>query len=87
MQDDRPHVRSALCPLRVLMSHRYEELAKKYPQITFLHVDIDEMKDDIPEAASLRSVPTFVFYKDGAKVAVFSGADAATLRAHVARLV
>ena len=43
----------------------YEELATQYPTITFLEIDIDEMKD-ISKNYAISGVPTFILIdKDG----------------------
>lgn len=48
----------------------YQSLAAKYPDITFLHIDIDEVPSE-----EISSVPTFMFYKNGERVEEFSGAS------------
>jgi thioredoxin 1 len=56
--------------VRLLTRRRY---AKQYPAARFYKLDIDE----VPEVASklkIRSVPTFLFYKDGQQVDKVGGA-------------
>ncbi|KAK9758313.1 hypothetical protein RND81_01G222300 [Saponaria officinalis] len=43
------------------------ECAKKYPNILFLKVDVDELKD-VAEAWKIQAMPTFIFVKDDAKM-------------------
>jgi thioredoxin 1 len=52
----------------------YEELAKKFPRVTFLKVDVDE-SEDIASKFSIESLPTFVFLQNGVEVKRIEGAD------------
>lgn len=52
----------------------YEQMEKMFPTITFLKVDVDEA-NDIAERFDIRAMPTFVFLKDGQRVAEIEGAD------------
>mmetsp|Transcript_104616 Transcript_104616/g.301647 ORF Transcript_104616/g.301647 Transcript_104616/m.301647 type:complete len:132 (+) Transcript_104616:384-779(+) len=52
----------------------YEELSDSHPDITFAKVDIDQNQTAASKAA-IKSVPTFMFFKDGNFVGQFSGAD------------
>ncbi|XP_050226653.1 thioredoxin H-type [Mercurialis annua] len=40
------------------------ELAKKLPQVTFLKVDVDELKS-VSQDWAVEAMPTFMFLKDG----------------------
>merc|ERR1711990_638257 len=42
----------------------FEELSGKYPSVTFVKVDVDEM-DQISAGCGVRCMPTFMVYKDG----------------------
>jgi len=42
----------------------FEELSTKYPSVTFVKVDVDEM-DTISAKCGVRCMPTFMVYKDG----------------------
>ncbi|QDZ25491.1 thioredoxin [Chloropicon primus] len=42
----------------------FEELSTKYPSVTFVKVDVDEM-DTISGNCGVRCMPTFLVYKDG----------------------
>ena len=53
---------------------KFEEMAKLYPTIAFLKVDVDESQE-ITELYEVRVMPTFVFLKDGKKVETVEGAD------------
>ena len=50
------------------------ELSEKFPTVTFLKVDCDD-SEELASTFSIRSLPTFVFLKDGEKVATIEGAD------------
>jgi thioredoxin 1 len=52
----------------------YDELAKVYPNVTFLKVDVDE-SGEIVERFNVNAMPTFVFLKDSQIVKVIEGAD------------
>lgn len=72
----------------IFESHQYsyETLPASYPDITFLHVDIDELAATLPDAQSIHGVPTFFFFKNGKKVGEFSGADKRKLQQTVQNL-
>merc|ERR1711990_1157025 len=63
----------------------FEELAAKYPDVTFIKVDVDE-NDEAAAAAGISCMPTFQFHLDGAKVAEMQGADKDQLEKYVANL-
>ncbi|KAK2963171.1 putative Thioredoxin [Blattamonas nauphoetae] len=56
----------------------FENLPGKYPNVTFIHCDVDELRD-LDEVDSIQGVPTFRFWKKGKKVAEFSGANESNL--------
>lgn len=58
----------AIAPHYESLSHRYQNRAR------FLKVDVDEAQD-VAQFCSVSAMPTFHFYRDGRKVAQFSGAD------------
>nr|AAA33260.1 thioredoxin [Dictyostelium discoideum] len=57
----------------------FDKLSNEFTTFTFVHVDIDKVNTH-PIGKEIRSVPTFYFYVNGAKVSEFSGANEATLR-------
>ncbi|KAK9758312.1 hypothetical protein RND81_01G222200 [Saponaria officinalis] len=59
-------------PCRI-MAPILAECAKKYPNILFLKVDVDELKD-VADAWKIQAMPTFIFVKDGERIHEFSGA-------------
>ena len=60
-------------------------MAEENPDVVFVKVDVDEA-DDVASACGISAMPTFQFYKGGAKVHEFSGASEQILRAKVAEL-
>mmetsp|Transcript_25420 Transcript_25420/g.28278 ORF Transcript_25420/g.28278 Transcript_25420/m.28278 type:complete len:139 (-) Transcript_25420:70-486(-) len=57
---------------------KYDLFSLTYENVTFLHVDIDELSS-ANQVKKIRSVPTFEFYKSGAKLDVLAGANASKL--------
>uniref|UniRef100_A0A3Q0S442 Thioredoxin n=1 Tax=Amphilophus citrinellus TaxID=61819 RepID=A0A3Q0S442_AMPCI len=53
--------------------------------VIFLKVDVDEA-EDVSSFCKISCMPTFQFYKNGAKVHEFSGANEATLKEKVIEL-
>lgn len=64
----------------------FEELSAKYPSVTFIKVDVDDL-DMVAGAAGIRAMPTFLIYKDGKPVpdAKLEGASPDALEALVKR--
>lgn len=56
-----------------MMSPYFEELNNKHQNVEFIKVDIDEA-EDIADFCNVRSIPTFIFYKNGSKIDVLEGA-------------
>ncbi|XP_070785990.1 thioredoxin-like [Enoplosus armatus] len=55
-----------------------ESLEPENANVIFLKVDVDEA-EDVSSECKISCMPTFHFYKNGAKVDEFSGANKATL--------
>jgi len=62
-----------------------DRLALQFIRTHFLKVDVDEVQD-VAHAEGVRSMPTFVFYRNGSKVDTFSGADPSLLASKVQAL-
>jgi thioredoxin 1 len=60
----------------------YEELARLYPHIQFLKVDVDELYE-VASSANVRAMPTFVSYKHGHKTGEVAGIN----KDHILELV
>jgi len=73
-------------PCKVI-APKFDELSDKYPQAKFLKV----IGDASPEASKLmkregvRSVPSFHYFKNGEKVDVVNGANAAAIEAAITK--
>eukprot|EP00127_Corallochytrium_limacisporum_P003014 Clim_evm61s144 gene=Clim_evmTU61s144 len=69
---------SATCGPCQMIAPVFNELSNKYPGVGFLKVDV-KVNPDAAQAHGVTSTPTFVFFKDQAKVTSFSGANAEKL--------
>jgi len=52
----------------------YEQLSKKYKDVVFIHLDVEELKDEA-DCKDVSGIPTFKFFKSGKLLQQFSGAD------------
>ncbi|XP_004345172.2 thioredoxin [Capsaspora owczarzaki ATCC 30864] len=59
-----------------------DSLSTKYPNAVFLKVDVDKCKS-VAQACGIRAMPTFQFFKNGAKIDDMTGADPAGLERKV----
>uniref|UniRef100_A0A3B4WGX5 Thioredoxin n=1 Tax=Seriola lalandi dorsalis TaxID=1841481 RepID=A0A3B4WGX5_SERLL len=57
----------------------FAALADEMPDVVFVKVDVDE-NDEVASDCGISSMPTFQFYKSGAKVHEFSGASEEKIR-------
>lgn len=58
------------------------ELSKEHTNARFYKLDIDEVPD-VAQELGIRAMPTFVFFKNGQKVAEVVGANPSALKAAV----
>ncbi|XP_053321833.1 thioredoxin-like [Spea bombifrons] len=63
----------------------FQSLSEKYPDVVFLKVDVDDAQD-VAAHCNIKCMPTFQFYKDGARVHEFSGANQSNLEQKVQEL-
>lgn len=70
------------CPPCKAIAPVYEELSKKYPDVAFGKVDVDENSDAALDF-EVKAVPTFVLFDGEDMKEKFSGADAAVLEKYV----
>mmetsp|Transcript_21475 Transcript_21475/g.30078 ORF Transcript_21475/g.30078 Transcript_21475/m.30078 type:complete len:106 (+) Transcript_21475:105-422(+) len=74
------------CPPCRFIGPIFEKMAGDYPDAIFVKVDVDEAAD-VAEQCGISAMPTFQFYKDGAKVKEFSGASESKLKASIQDLL
>ncbi|XP_078149277.1 thioredoxin H-type-like [Carex rostrata] len=63
----------------------FVELSKKFPNLVFLKVDVDEQAD-VAKQYNVEAMPTFLFLKNGAEESKIVGADKNALEDKVAEL-
>ena len=75
------------CPPCQMIGPKFSVMATSgdYEGVTFVKIDVDE-NAQASEAAGITCMPTFQFYKDGAKVDELQGADEGSLKAKTAAL-
>ncbi|GAV86697.1 Thioredoxin domain-containing protein [Cephalotus follicularis] len=59
------------------------EIARKIPTVTFLKVDVDELRS-VAEEWEIEAMPTFLFFKEGKLVDKIVGADKDGLQLKIA---
>ncbi|KAJ3030022.1 UNVERIFIED_CONTAM: hypothetical protein HDU68_010371 [Siphonaria sp. JEL0065] len=57
-----------------MVAPRFEALADKYPNVSFLKVDVDQQRN-IAGTYGVRAMPTFMFFQNGQKLDEVVGAD------------
>ena len=60
-------------------SHLTNRMSNEYPQVVFIHVDID-MLPKLPDVQEIRREPTFKFYKNQNKITETARATEKVLR-------
>ncbi|KAG5104571.1 hypothetical protein JHK82_041541 [Glycine max] len=68
------HFTASWCMPSVAMTPVFEELASSYPEVLFLTVDVDEVKE-VATKMDVKAMPTFLLLKDGAAVDKVVGAN------------
>ena len=71
-------------PCQMIKPH-FEKMSEDYTDVVFIKVDVDE-NADTAEKAGISCMPTFHFYKGGAKVEEMQGANVDGLKSHVEKL-
>jgi thioredoxin len=74
------------CPPCRRIGPIFESMAEDYEDVIFIKVDVDD-NAETSEACEINCMPTFQFYKKGAKIDEFSGADESTLKEKVSTLM
>nr|CAH0112858.1 unnamed protein product [Daphnia galeata] len=67
-----------------MIAPKIEAMSKEFTDVVFLKVDVDEC-EDVASDYNISCMPTFLYLKNGTKVAEFSGANEAELRKLVAQ--
>jgi thioredoxin 1 len=62
----------------------FEELSKKYTNLKFIKVDVDEL-EDVASEAGVSAMPSFYVYKEGKVVDTVVGASKDKLEALIAK--
>eukprot|EP00667_Euglena_gracilis_P009146 EG_transcript_9285 len=70
-------------PCRMIAPH-FEGMEREFPTVVFKKVDVDDNRE-AAASAGVRSMPTFVMYRDGRQVDVMTGADPSRLRDMIRR--
>ncbi|KAI8621054.1 thioredoxin-like protein, partial [Chytriomyces sp. MP71] len=73
---------AAWCGPCKMVAPRFEALAAKVTTVSFLKVDVDE-QPEISQKHGVSAMPTFIFFKNGAKLDQVVGADIAKVEALV----
>ncbi|XP_020233993.1 thioredoxin-like protein CXXS1 [Cajanus cajan] len=68
------HFTASWCMPSVAMTPVFEELASSYPDVLFLSVDVDEVKE-VATRMDVKAMPTFLFLKNGATLDKVVGAN------------
>ncbi|KAL7717647.1 Thioredoxin [Entamoeba marina] len=63
----------------------FQQLAADYSQIKCVKIDINE-SPMITQSHNIKSIPTFLFYRQGVQVSQFSGADKGRLQKEFSHL-
>lgn len=67
-----------------MIAPELERMAKDFPGVVFLKVDVDE-NGDVSREYSVSAMPTFVFLKNRREVSRIRGADSHSLRSTIQR--
>lgn len=68
-----------------MVAPHFEAMSNEYSNAIFVKVDVDA-QDKIAQNCGVRAMPTFQFFKDGAKIDELMGANVAALKAKVSAL-
>ncbi|XP_011012470.1 PREDICTED: thioredoxin-like protein CXXS1 [Populus euphratica] len=76
------HFTSSWCMPSVAMNPVFEDLASAHPDILFLTVDVDAVKE-VAAKMEVKAMPTFVLMKDSAQVDKIVGANPEEIRKRI----
>lgn len=69
-----------------MIEGQIKTFSTEYPSVKFIKVDIDVLKD-VAKAFGIKSVPTFITYKNGSKFGSVSGANPTSIKQMLNNLV
>jgi thioredoxin 1 len=76
------HFTASWCMPSVAMNPFFEELASTYPDVLFLTVDVDEVKE-VATKLEIKAMPTFVLMREGAPIDKLVGANPEEIRKRI----
>ncbi|KAB2601066.1 thioredoxin-like protein CXXS1 [Pyrus ussuriensis x Pyrus communis] len=76
------HFTASWCMPSVAMNSFFEEIASDYPDVLFLTVDVDEVKE-VATRLEIKAMPTFSLIRDGATVDKLVGANPEEIRKRI----
>ncbi|KAF3451635.1 hypothetical protein FNV43_RR07730 [Rhamnella rubrinervis] len=76
------HFTASWCMPSVAMNPFFEELALSNPDVLFLVVDVDEVKE-VASKLEIKAMPTFLLMRDGAQVDKLVGANPEEMRKRI----
>ncbi|XP_030456920.1 thioredoxin-like protein CXXS1 isoform X1 [Syzygium oleosum] len=76
------HFTAAWCMPSVAMNPFFEELASTFPDVLFLTVDVDDVKE-VATRMEVKAMPTFLLMKDGTPVDKLVGANPEEIRKRI----
>ncbi|KAJ7570472.1 hypothetical protein O6H91_01G121300 [Diphasiastrum complanatum] len=79
------HFSAEWCAPCKFIAPAFDELSRKYPDVIFLDVDVDEVKE-IATKMDVKAMPTFVFIKGGEQAGRFVGANKEELEKRILHL-
>ncbi|XVE87867.1 hypothetical protein DITRI_Ditri19aG0022800 [Diplodiscus trichospermus] len=76
------HFTAAWCMPSVAMNHFFEELASAFPDVLFLTVDVDDVKE-VATRMEVKAMPTFLLMREGNVVDKLVGANPEEIRKRI----
>ncbi|KAL7218095.1 hypothetical protein ACSBR2_011383 [Camellia fascicularis] len=76
------HFTASWCLPSVAMNPFFEEIALSYPDVLFLVVDVDDVKE-VATRMEIKAMPTFVLMREGAQVDKLVGANPAEIKKRI----
>ncbi|ESW21685.1 hypothetical protein PHAVU_005G090900 [Phaseolus vulgaris] len=80
------HFSAFWCVPSIVMNPVFEELASTYPDVLFLTLDVDEVKE-IASKMEVKAMPTFLLLSGGTPVEKIVGANPDEIRKRIDHLV